>query len=152
MRKTVRNRDAFYTIAWSPAFPFDKYSLTRMIPELPGLAFFSRRGGDERKPLFIYGCWREGLRLGIKYLFDPLYSKNPMTAHDLLEGSLFIRYAVVDTTPGDMKDVLAALIARYGPPFNSLGYTDSGRYQAVYVKEMDMRKGDVVESIPRGGF
>ncbi len=152
MKKTVRNREAFYTIAWSRAFPFDKYSITRMVPELPGLAMFSRRGDEEKKPLFIYGCWREGLRLGIKYLFDPQYSKNPGIAHDLLDGSLFLRYAVVDTTPRDMKDVLSVLIARYAPEYNSREYADSGRYDAIYVKEMDMREGDVVESIPRGGL
>jgi hypothetical protein len=149
MKKTVRNRDVYYTIAWSPVFPFDKYTVTRVVPETPGLVYFPREPDDGgRKPLFIYGCWRDGMRMGTKYLFDPAFSKLPKIAYALMDRKLFIKFAVVDTSPLDMKDVLAALIAKYSPDYNSGGFAPTGRYESISVKEMNRRAGDVVDHIP----
>lgn len=149
MKKTVNYRDAVYTIAWSPVFSFDKYNVTRVVPETSGLVYFTRRRDDGgRNPLFIYGCWRDGMRMGIKYLFDPDFSKLPKIAYALMDGDLFMKFAVVDTTPLDMKDILAALIAKYAPEFNAGGFSASGRYESILVKEMVRAPGDVVDRIP----
>lgn len=149
MKKTVRNNDVYYTIAWSPVFPFDKYSVTRIVPETSGVVYFTRRHDDAgRKPVFIYGCWRDGMRMGIKYLFDPHFSKLPKIAFALMDGELFIKFAVVDTSPLDMKDVLAALIGKYAPDYNSGGFPPTGRYETISLKEMDRRAGEVVDHIP----
>jgi hypothetical protein len=152
VRKTVHNNDAYYAIAWSPVFPFDKYVVTRMVPETSGIVYFTRMHDDsDGRPLFIYGCWRDGMRMGIKYFFDPAFSKIPKTAYALMDGPLFIKFAVVDTSPLDMKDIMAALIAKYMPDFNSGSYGATGRYGSVFVREMDRGKNDVVDHIPRVG-
>ena len=140
----VHEDSVYYTIAWSKVYPFDKYSASRIIPELAGLLYFTRQWDDrDGKPLFIYGCWRDGLRMGFKLLFDPMFSKLPGIAHSLLEAPLFFKFTVVDTTPMDLKDVMSNLISRYRPDFNSADYAPSNRFSAVYVKETKMREGDV---------
>jgi hypothetical protein len=149
-KKIVRNQ-AHYTVAWSRTVPFDKYSVSRIVPELPGIVFFSRKENC-RVPLFIFGCWREGLRLGIKYLFDPKYSKVPHIAHALLDDKLFFKFAVLDSDPRDMKDVMALLISKYAPVLNNKSYADTGRYAVIHLREVEMKDGEVVEKIPRSGF
>ena len=151
MRKTVRNDEAFYAIAWSPVFPFDKYTVTRVLPETSGIVYFTRSPDDDGRALFIYGCWRDGMRMGVKYFFDPAFSRLPKIAYALMDGDLYMKFAVVDTSPLDMKDILAALIGRYLPDFNSGSYGGTGRYASVFVRETDRSRDDVVDRIPRVG-
>jgi hypothetical protein len=140
----VHEDSVYYTIAWSAVYPFDKYSASRIIPELSGLLYFTRQWDDrDRRPIFIYGCWRDGLRMGFKLLFDPMFSKHPGIAHALMEGPLFFKFTVVDTTPKDLKDVMSKLISGYRPDFNHADFPSSSRYGAVFVKETKMREGDV---------
>lgn len=151
MKKRIVGDEAHYTVAWSRIVPFDKYAMTRIVPELPGIVFFSRKENG-RGPLFVYGCWREGLRLGLKYLFDPEFSKVPKIAHELVSDRLYFKYTVVDSDPRDMKDIMSVLISKYSPALNNSSFGDTGRYSAIHLREVEMKDGEVVEKIPRGGF
>ncbi len=151
MKKKIRGDEVHYTIAWSRIVLFDKYAMSRSVPELPGIVFFFRQENG-RGPLFVYGCWREGLRLGVKYLFDPGFSKVPKIAHALVSDRLYFKYTVVDSDPGDMKDIMSVLISKYTPAFNNSAFGDTGRYSAIHLREIDMKDGEVVEKIPRSVF
>lgn len=151
MKKKIVSNEAYYTIAWSPVIAFNKYSITRVLPELPGIVLFSRNSKG-RKPIFIYGCWREGIRLGIKYLFDPAFSKVPKIAYELLDDALYFKYTVIDTDIKDMQDVMSLLILKYKPQFNNTSFKDSGRYAVIHLRETEMKNGEVVEKIPQVGF
>jgi hypothetical protein len=154
MKKSELNRDVFYTIVWSRLHNYDKYSAGRILPELPGILCLmekSRTGGP--KPLLFYGCWREGLRLALKNLMDPDFTRYTAVMRELQARKVQYKYTVVDSSLADMQDVMFWLIREYTPALNSLGeFNDSQRYENIYVKEMIMREDDVVEKIPKMGL
>ena len=76
----------------------------------------------------------------------------PHIAHELLSDRLFFKYAVVDSDPRDMKDVMALLISKYAPDLNNKSYADTGRYAVIHLREVEMKDGEVVEKIPQSGF
>lgn len=155
MKKRVLNENVYYTIAWSRIFTFgDKFSASRILPELPGiLGMYEKRPQGEPKCLLFYGCWRDGLRMGLKNFFDPIFSKNKIMAATMLESDILYRYTVIDTNPLDMKDILYWLICEYGPEYNSLaGFDDTKRYANISVREIDMKKDQIVDTIPQFGL
>ncbi|HPB80757.1 MAG TPA: hypothetical protein PK200_01835 [Spirochaetota bacterium] len=155
MKKRVLDENVYYTIAWSRLFTFgDKFSASRILPELPGiLGIFEKRRNGDPKCLLFYGCWRDGLRLGLKNFFDPIFSKNKILAATMLETDLLYKYTVVDTSPLDMKDILYWLICEYSPEYNSVTtFLDSKRHANISVREIEMRKDQIVDNIPDFGL
>ena len=140
MKKVAADNSVVYNVEWSKPFEYDRFSASRVLPEMPGILFFSEKRGNDYHPLLIFASWREGLRGGIRNLFDEMFSAMPKTAAELRKKKLFYRYAVVDSSPLDMKDILFWLIRTYEPEFNSSReFTDSHRYEQIAVNEKQMR-------------
>jgi len=154
MKKSLNNDDVFYTIAWSRTFRYDKHEAGRVLPELSGIIHLEEDVPREDKPcLLYYGCWREGLRLGLKNLLDPYFTKFPEVTRQLHAKKFLYRYTVVDSSPADMRDLLYWLIQNYGPLLNNpVDFTDSRRYENIFVKEMELREDEVVERLPKTGL
>ena len=141
MKKITADNSVVYDVEWSKPFQYDRFSASRVLPEMPGILFFSEKRGNDYHPLLIFASWREGLRGGIRNLFDEMFSAMPKTAAELRKKKLFYRYAVVDSSPLDMKDILFWLIRTYEPEFNSFSeFTDSHRYEQIAVNEKQMRR------------
>ncbi len=154
MKKSVKNNNAYYTIVWSKEYPYDRHSASRILPEMAGLlCLLEERRPFEYRPLIFYGCWREGLRLGMKNFFDPAFSKYGDIAKEMLSRKLFYKYSVIDTTPFDLKDIMYWLIGKYAPEFNNLEkFKCTRRYENISVREIVMREGAISEHIPDIGF
>ena len=150
MKKRVNDCNVYYTIMWSPVFPYDKYHATRILPELAGvICLMEKNSVGVPKCLLFYSCWRDGLRMGIKNLFDPIFSKIPDIREMLIGRNLLYKYTVIDTTPVDMKDIMYWLILSYRPEFNNYkGFKESGRYEKIYVRQMEMGNDDLIEKFP----
>ena len=151
MKKKVFRNNAYYSLMWSPVYPYDRHAAARVLPELSGIICLMEevRGGDPQYLIF-YGCWRVGLRYGLKNLFDPDFSKYPAIRDSMQERRLLYKYTIVDSSPDDMKDVLYLLIRSYDPEFNDFRrFKNSGRYENIYIREMVMQKGETIERFPR---
>lgn len=141
MKKTAADSSILYEIEWSIPFRYDRISAGRILPDMPGILFFTEKKGDSHYPLLIFAAWREGVRSGMKNLMDEMFSAMPETSKQLKQKELYYRYAVVDTTPQDMKDILFWLIRTYDPEFNTgTGFHDSGRFRDIGVKEKPMKR------------
>jgi hypothetical protein len=148
MKKRLHNDEAFYDIAWSTFYKYEKYSASKILPELAGIVSLHEYKRNSYTNLIFYGCWRDGCRIGLKKFID---MENPDYKHiveDLDLDNLYFRYTIVDTSPSDLKDILFWLIATYNPPHNNKKtFSDSKRYKNINVRESTMQKDAVIERI-----
>lgn len=149
MKKKEVNDGVLYTIAWSPLHKYDKYSITKIIPELPGIVLLMENvPRNQPRKLLYFSCWRDGLRIGLKNLMDPIFTRHPALSSRLQGRDLYYMYTVVDTTPRDMQDILWWLIQTYKPELNdNENYTDSQRFTNISVREEDLPPDAVVERL-----
>ena len=149
MRKKVDGKNVFYTIAWTPLVPYDRFNASRFLPELPGIAEIIGIQGSEEKTLMFLECWREGLRSGLKGLLEADSPAFRDIRRKLNEYDLVFRFTEVTSSPHDMKDIMYWLIQETLPPFNNAdGFSDTGRYRSINVKEINRSGEDVIERIP----
>lgn len=148
MKKEVRNNDAYYTIAWTPLYKYDKYEAGRLMSDLAGIVSLHEKNGDLYENIIFFGCWRDGCRVGMKKLLDPDLSPLKELQKSIDITKLYYRFTVVDTTPSDMADILFWLIKTYGARHNNSEFSDSKRYMSINVKELALGADEVVENIP----
>ena len=140
MKKKSADESVVYAIEWSKPFQYDRFSASRVLPDMPGILFFSEKRGDDHYSLLLFATWREGLRGGMRNLMDETISAMPKTAVTLKEKKLYYRYAIVDSSPYDLKDILFWLIRTYEPEFNSVrDFVHSNRYEKIAVNERRVR-------------
>lgn len=154
MKKSVLDKDVFYTIVWSPVYPYEKYSAWSKLPELAGIVcLLGKVPRGEPEYLIFYGCWRDGLRVGLKNFLDPLMTKFPEILEEMNGYDLLFKYAVLDKSPLDVKDIMYWLIKNYKPAFNNMEqFRDSRRYRDIYVKEMTKTEKEITKHIPGFGL
>jgi hypothetical protein len=145
MKKKIIRDSVYYDIAWSPLYTYDKYDAMKRLPELAGILAFFEKGPAGVESLLFYTCWRDGLRVGMRRLIDPAYTPQKEITEKLNSYNLSYRYTVVDSSPGDMSDILAWLIGGYKPLLNSPDYNGSGRYDKFFVRETELKPDQVVE-------
>lgn len=136
MEKTIQDKDVFYKITWSESRPCNRHVI-RGIPSMPGIVCLFTEKSSVQKYLLFYGCWKSGLRVGLRNLLDP--DLTPF--HELIKLSekqeLLFRYTMIDTHPLDVKDIMYWLIKEYLPKYNnSEDFNDSERYKDIYLKEL----------------
>jgi hypothetical protein len=140
MKKSIVNDSVYFEIEWSKPFLYDRITAGRVLPDMPGILFFSEQRGGDYLPLLLFAAWREGVRGGMRNLMDDMFSAMPHTSEELKKRNLYYRYAVVDTSAHDMKDILFWLVRTYEPEFNSIrGFSDSQRFVNIAVDEKPMR-------------
>ena len=136
MKKDIVKDEVFYSITWSEERKYEKYDAMRFLPELAGIISIEEKHNTGNRPLLFYACWRDGLRVGLRKLMDPLYTEHPGLLEKLdIYSKLYYCYTVVDSSPVDMKDILFWLIRTYNPELNSPEYRDSGRYKNISVEQ-----------------
>ncbi len=144
MNKTVRNNDVFYNLYWSRLIEYDRIEATRILPELPGIIWIQHKTRGRMDTDMFYACWRDGCRVGLKKLLDDIFTEHDEIRKKLLENDLFYRYAIVDTSPRDMQDIMFWLMKEHKPKFNDTeNYSDSKRYRNIYIKEIDQGKDSI---------
>ncbi len=149
MEKNVVGENAYYQIAWSSTYSFDKYRVLG-IPEMPGLICLQKKVINKIKPdyLIYFSCWRNGLRKGLNDITNTERNRFPEITKAIEEDTLLYKYTVIDTNISDMNDIMYWLIKEYQPILNnSVDFSDSARYRNIYLKEIYMKENEVVERI-----
>jgi hypothetical protein len=154
MKKSLYDNQAYYTISWSRIIPYDRLTAARILPEMAGILCILEKGkAGKWDYILLGGCWRDGLRMGLRNFLDIDYAKYKHISGRLQNRRLHYKYTVVDSTPQDMQDILYWLIQSYKPELNALDeYEDSRRYTDINVREMEMEEGQIIEKIPRFGL
>lgn len=148
MKKDVRGQDVYYSLAWSQLYKYDRYSVIRIVPEMAGIVSICYVHDNRIEYLMFYSCWRDGCRIGLKKLLDPLFSKFNWMIKELDFDELYYKYTVVDTSIADMQDIMYWLLATYETKYNNPeGIEDSQRYKNIHLKESTMKKDQVIERL-----
>jgi hypothetical protein len=147
MKKILRGTDAYYTIAWSPFYEYDKYNALRIVPELPGIINLAYIKGKQIEHLIFYACWRDGCRVGLNKFLDVDYGPFITTAREITKEPFHYRYLEVGTSRQDFQDIMFWLIQTYNPRFNNDDFADSKRYRNIHVQETYRSRDDVVERL-----
>ena len=149
MNKSIRNNDAYYQIAWSKIYKYDKYDVIKIVPELAGIVCLGSKTQSNFNYLLFYACWRDGCRVSIKKLVDPRITINPELTSQLDTENLYYKYTIIDSNPKDIKDVMFWLIKTYSPEMNNAtSFTDSKRYDNIFVKESQMKSNEIIAKFP----
>jgi len=144
MKKDIRNSDVYYSIDWSRLFEYDKYEARRVLPELPGIIWIQNRINKKTETTLFYACWRDGLRVGLSKLMDDLVLQHNELREKLIQHDLFYQYAVIDTSPLDIQDVMYWLIKEHKPALNDIrSFKDSKRYMNIFVKATEDTSGSI---------
>jgi hypothetical protein len=148
MKKTVIGKEVYYTLAWSPIYPYDRFDAPRKMPELGGIICLLYRNQSKIDYLIFYSCYREGCRVGFKKFMDPDTTRHPEIIKELDLTRLYYKYTVVDEgTIQDMQDIMYWLIRTYHPLYNEDTFKDSQRFKDICVNEVERSKDDVVEKL-----
>ncbi len=149
-KKTVNNK-TYYAIGWSKDYSYDRISASRILPDMPGIIFFYEENRGRLTECLCFACWREGLRMGMKLLFDPMLSKQTYLRKMLENKKLIFKYCIVDSSPKDLQDVFCMLVEKYKPELNSIeAVTDSGRYDEINLVEKTV--SNMLEKLNIPGF
>lgn len=144
MNKKVHKDSAYYEIGWSKTFEYNRIMAARILPELPGILYFYEKKEGRLVNLLSYACWRDGLRMGIKRLLDPVFSAQPKLLKEMQDKELYYKYCIVDSSPADMQDIMFWIIRSYIPKLNNVkDFTDSKRYTDICVREIDLKPTEI---------
>lgn len=136
MIKKTSGNDVYYSIEWSRVIEYDKYSATRIIPELSGIVRLMHKKNNRYTDILLYACWRDGCRVGLKKLMDELIDQHNDIREKLMEDDVYYCFTVIDTSPKDMQDIMYWLIKEYKPALNDVkNFDDSKRYRNINIKE-----------------
>jgi hypothetical protein len=148
MKKTIIGNDIYFTLAWSPIYPYDRFEAMRVMPELGGIICLLYRNQSKIDYLIFYSCHRDGCRVGFKKFMDPSSTQYREIIQELDLSRIYYKYTVIDEgNVMDMQDVMYWLIRTYTPRYNEAGFRDSQRFDNIYIIEVIRGKNDVVERI-----
>ncbi|HNW28582.1 MAG TPA: hypothetical protein PKN50_08905 [Spirochaetota bacterium] len=148
MKKTVIGKEVYYTLAWSPIYPYDRFEAMRKMPELGGIISLLYQNQSRNEYLIFYSCHRDGCRVGFKKFMDPYATRHPEIIKELDLTRLFYKFTVIDEgNMLDMQDILYWLIRTYNPRYNESTFKDSQRFANIYINEVQRSEEDVVEKI-----
>ena len=148
MKKTVIGKDVYFTLAWSPVYPYDKFDAMRKMPELTGIISLVYFNQSKMDYIIFYSCHRDGCRVGFKKFMDPFVTRYPEIVKELDLSRLYYKYTIIDEgNLLDKQDIMFWLIRTYKPHYNESTFKDSQRYDNIYINEVKLNKNDVVEKI-----
>jgi hypothetical protein len=137
-RITLREKgdDACFTVAWSPFAKAEKYSITRSVPAVGGIAeiYYKDRGG--KLNLFcLQRSWYGGLRAVLRERCDASLEKDPYRLSILVKWRerVYYRWTSCESY-NDMADVMFYLVEKSSP---GEGPAHSGRWDRIFVEEIE---------------
>ncbi|HON88345.1 MAG TPA: hypothetical protein P5519_09085 [Spirochaetia bacterium] len=132
--------DVYFTVRWSPLIKADKHIINTQVPAVAGIVelYFQ----DTRGKMNLYAIVRSyygGLRATLRSATDPELEKDERRRTILLlhEDKIFFRYSCIESQD-DMTDIIFFFMATYAPDVPA--YPNSGRYEKIYLKEIDAEK------------
>jgi len=129
-----KNKNVYYSVAWSPLSVADKYEINKKVPAVAGI--YEIYWMDENKHLRLFCVDKTnfgGLRSEIRRVTDPeLNGVNKKIREILEEKEIWYRYTTTDSSR-IMDDILWFFIQTYFPENTSVNH--SGRYEKIFLKE-----------------
>jgi len=138
VQKRIRGNAVYFTVSWSRLRKGDKYQIVRSVPSEAGV--FELYYMDEKKKLNLFHVgksWYGGLRNEIRLRTDPELETDPKRRSILEEHDCWYRWSLLSNSE-DMADLLFFFAETYLP--GTLAAHPSGRYEKVFVKEVDADK------------
>jgi hypothetical protein len=134
-----KGRTAYYTLRWSPFAKADKYDIARAVPAIGGIAEIYYRDRAGKLNLFcLQRSWYGGLRAVLRERCDASIEKDPWRLSILVKWRERIYYRWTNSESfSDMADVMFFLLESASP---GLGVASSGRFDRIFVKEIDAGK------------
>jgi hypothetical protein len=135
VHKRVEGDRVYFTISWSPLRKSDKYDIVKSVPSEAGL--YELYSMDEKGKLNLFHVgksWYGGLRNEIRQRTDPELEDDAEKRARLEDSDCWYRWTLVSSSE-DMADILWFFGTTYFP--GRVGVKPSGRYAAVFVKEVD---------------
>jgi hypothetical protein len=129
----------YYTLRWSPFAKADKYEVTRSVPAIGGIAELYYKDEEGKLNLFcLQRSWYGGLRAMIRERCDASIEKDPWRLSILVKWKdrIYYRWTNCESFK-DMADVMFFLVESSCP---GAGGESSGRYDRIFVKEIDADK------------
>jgi hypothetical protein len=129
---------AYFTVRWSRLAKGDKYQIVRSVPSEAGI--FELYYMDEKKKLCLFHVgksWYGGLRNEIRIRTDAELEKDPRRQTILEEEECWYRWSLLSNSD-DMTDILYFYAQTYLPGLSVTAH--SGRYERIFVKEVDADK------------
>jgi len=136
--RQVKGRNAYFTVSWSRLKKADKYDIVRSVPSEAGIyeLYYMDRAG--KLCLFHVGkSWYGGLRNEIRLRTDQELENDAARKTILSKYDSWYRWSLVSNSD-DMADLLFFFAQTHLPGSTTVHH--SGRYVAVYVKEIDADK------------
>ncbi len=132
--------DGYFVLPWTPFAKADKYDITTRVPALGGIAELYFMDQQGKLNLFcLQRSWYGGIRSMLRERSDPELEID-LRRRAILEehkDGIYYRY-VLSESAKDMLDVMFFLVETYSP--DSAGVEHSGRYNRIYVREIDAGK------------
>lgn len=128
----VKDKDVYYTVAWTPLAKADRYKIATGLPALSGIMEIYWE--DEKKKLHLMTlehCWYGGVRGKIREKIDEDLETDPKRKKILEDRELYYRYVLTDSWK-DIQDLMFFFIQRHRP---GAPVTSSGRYEKIFVRE-----------------
>jgi hypothetical protein len=138
VRKQVRARDVYYTVAWSRLAKSSKYEIVKSVPSEAGIFELYYMDFQKKLCLFHVGkSWYGGLRNEIRERTDVELEKDPAKRRILDRYDCWYRWSLISSSD-DMADLLFFFAQTYLP--GQATVHASGRYERIYVNEVDADK------------
>jgi hypothetical protein len=138
VHKLVRARDAYFTVSWSRLKKSDKYDIVKSVPSEAGIYELYYMDDRDKLCLFHLGkSWYGGLRNELRVRTDVELETDLARRAILEEHDSWYRWSLLSSSD-DMADVLFFFAQTYLP--GNLTVHHSGRYEHVFVKEIDADK------------
>lgn len=129
----------YYTLRWSPVKKADKYEITRSVPAVGGIAELFYMDAEGKLNLFcLQRSWYGGIRALLRERCDPAIEKDPWRLSILVKwrDRIYYRWTNCESF-ADMKDIMFYLVEVENPGHAA---DSSGRYEKIFVKEIDADK------------
>jgi hypothetical protein len=138
VEKQVAGGAVYFTVSWSRLRKGDKYDIVRSVPSEAGIFELYYRDEKGKLNLFHVGkSWYGGLRNEIRLRTDPELENDPGRRAILEERECWYRWSLLSNSE-DMADLLFFFAQTYLPGTRAVHH--SGRYENVFVKEVDADK------------
>jgi hypothetical protein len=138
VEKLVEGDRAYFTVAWSRLKKADRYEIIRAVPSEAGVYELYTMDEKGKLNLFHMGkSWYGGLRNEIRLRTDEELEIDARRRELLAEHDCYYRWSLISNSD-DMADLLFFFARTYLP--GTLVAHASGRYERIFVKEVDADK------------
>jgi hypothetical protein len=138
--KQVRERNAYFTVRWSPFTRAEKYAVRTGVPAMGGIVeLYWMDSSGKLNQFCVARSWYGGVRSLLRERIDPDLEADPYRLAILKDhkDKIYFRYSLTESN-ADMEDILFFFQETLAPGLPTA--THSGRYDKIFLNEIDAGK------------